>query len=158
MWHQPWAKALLLSHLFLSYNCYACETRRPLQVKSELYPRGCYRLRRCGDDGEGTAVGWAQLWPLQSKSLERDTISCLTYIPVSCPPRTLFSLPMSLFPKSLDMNVGTCELPSEWRRAQYGQALCAQETAHPQGILWLLQSTVLRLDRMPSQGPDKKLK
>lgn len=56
------------------------------------------------------------------------------------------------------MNIGTHELPCKRRRAHYGQALCEEEAAHSQGILWLLQSTVLRIERMLSQGPDKWLK
>lgn len=56
------------------------------------------------------------------------------------------------------MNIGTYELPCKRRRAHYGQALCEEEAAHSQGILWLLQSTVLRIKRMLSQGPDKWLK
>lgn len=88
-------KLLLLPSLFISYSCYACEPRLPLQAReSDLHPGGCYKPMRRGNDEEGARVGWAQLWSPLSKSQERDTI-------------TADSLPLPIF-----KHLSSCQLSS----------------------------------------------
>ena len=141
--------SLLLPYLFLSYSCYACEPRLPVQASErDLHPSICSRPLRCGNDEEGARVGWAQLWSLPYTSRERDTItadSLPLILKASLPifkhlksdfhpcqlssMESLFSWPTSLFPQPLTMNEGTCELPGEWEEVIMA-TLCVSSRQH----------------------------